>query len=240
MAVELDNPFTTSRPLDDSYATILDLEQGRAVRRGRERARAHGARVRQGRDQGQDGRDVDEVHRHRRGDRAGRRRAHASCCGVKSREAGGQGFANATVTFALSEGGGTIHTNAQITRQGGVDGRGRGDGRAGRADHRLQRQARRDLRRARGAPSRCARSARARCRATAARRCRTTRTGPCSTATGPTTTCACSAATCWRPSMDAAYMTKKRAREVRPVARRSTSRSPTSREPRRRRGSGHG
>ncbi len=34
---------------------------------------------------------------------------------VKSREAGGQGHANATVTFALADGGGTIHTNAQIT-----------------------------------------------------------------------------------------------------------------------------
>jgi carbon monoxide dehydrogenase subunit G len=34
---------------------------------------------------------------------------------VKSREAGGQGYANATVTFTLSDGGGAIHTNAQIT-----------------------------------------------------------------------------------------------------------------------------
>jgi carbon monoxide dehydrogenase subunit G len=34
---------------------------------------------------------------------------------VKSREAGGQGYANATVTFALREGGGDIHTDAQIT-----------------------------------------------------------------------------------------------------------------------------
>ena len=34
---------------------------------------------------------------------------------VKSKEAGGQGHANADVAFALSEGGGTIHTNAQIT-----------------------------------------------------------------------------------------------------------------------------
>jgi len=34
---------------------------------------------------------------------------------VKSREAGGQGYANATITFALTDGGGTIHTNAQIT-----------------------------------------------------------------------------------------------------------------------------
>ena len=34
---------------------------------------------------------------------------------VKSREAGGQGHANADVTFELADGGGTIHTNAQIT-----------------------------------------------------------------------------------------------------------------------------
>ena len=34
---------------------------------------------------------------------------------VKSREAGGQGYANAEVTFAVSDGGGTIHTAAQIS-----------------------------------------------------------------------------------------------------------------------------
>ena len=34
---------------------------------------------------------------------------------VKSREAGGQGYANANVAFALTDGGGTIHTSAQIT-----------------------------------------------------------------------------------------------------------------------------
>ena len=34
---------------------------------------------------------------------------------VKSKEAGGQGYANADVVFALIDGGGTIHTNAQIT-----------------------------------------------------------------------------------------------------------------------------
>ena len=34
---------------------------------------------------------------------------------VKAKEAGGQGHANATVTFALSDGGGTLHTHAQIT-----------------------------------------------------------------------------------------------------------------------------
>ena len=41
--------------------------------------------------------------------------AHRIVMSVKSREAGGQGHANATVVFALTDGGGTIHTNAQIT-----------------------------------------------------------------------------------------------------------------------------
>ena len=41
--------------------------------------------------------------------------AHRAVMSVKSKEAGGQGHANATVVFSLSDGGGTIHTNAQIT-----------------------------------------------------------------------------------------------------------------------------
>jgi carbon monoxide dehydrogenase subunit G len=41
--------------------------------------------------------------------------AHRAVLQVKSREASGQGHANAEVTFSLSDGGGTIHTAAQIT-----------------------------------------------------------------------------------------------------------------------------
>jgi carbon monoxide dehydrogenase subunit G len=41
--------------------------------------------------------------------------AHRAVMQVKSREAGGQGYANADVTFALADGGGKIHTAAQIT-----------------------------------------------------------------------------------------------------------------------------
>ena len=40
---------------------------------------------------------------------------HRALLTVKSREAGGQGHANATATFALNDGGGTLHTHAQIT-----------------------------------------------------------------------------------------------------------------------------
>ena len=41
--------------------------------------------------------------------------AHRALLRVKSREAGGQGHANADVVFQLDDGGGTIHTRAQIT-----------------------------------------------------------------------------------------------------------------------------
>ena len=40
---------------------------------------------------------------------------HRAVMQVKSSEAHGQGHANAEVTFALSDGGGTIHTAAQIS-----------------------------------------------------------------------------------------------------------------------------
>lgn len=50
--------------------------------------------------------------------------AHRIVLGVKSREKTGQGNANATVEFRLHDGGGTIHTNAQITGKAGSMGRG--------------------------------------------------------------------------------------------------------------------
>ena len=40
---------------------------------------------------------------------------HRAVMQVKSREAGGQGYANADVVFTLSDGGGTVHTAAQIS-----------------------------------------------------------------------------------------------------------------------------
>jgi carbon monoxide dehydrogenase subunit G len=41
--------------------------------------------------------------------------SHRAVMTVKSREAGGQGHANATAEFTIADGGGTLHTNAQIT-----------------------------------------------------------------------------------------------------------------------------
>jgi carbon monoxide dehydrogenase subunit G len=41
--------------------------------------------------------------------------AHTALLRVKSREVGGSGHANADVTFTLEDGGGNIHTAAQVT-----------------------------------------------------------------------------------------------------------------------------
>jgi carbon monoxide dehydrogenase subunit G len=114
MAVELDNPFTTARPLDDSFDTILDLErvvpcvEGATVleRTGPDSVKAE-IKVKMGAMSMKFTGTVEVVEQ----DAA----SHRIVLNVKSREAGGQGYANATVAFALTEGGGTIHTNAQIS-----------------------------------------------------------------------------------------------------------------------------
>ena len=114
MAVELDHSFTTERPIDESYATILDLErtvpcvEGGTVleRTGPDSVKAE-IKVKMGAMGLKFTGTVEVVEQ----DPA----AHRVVLAVKSREAGGQGHANATVTFQLRDGGGDIHTNAQIT-----------------------------------------------------------------------------------------------------------------------------
>jgi carbon monoxide dehydrogenase subunit G len=114
VAVELDHSFSTARPIDESYATILDLErvvpcvEGGSVLEttGPESARAQ-IKVKMGAMSMTFTGTVEIVEQ----DPA----AHRAVMSVKAKEAGGQGHANATVEFALTDGGGTIHTNAQIT-----------------------------------------------------------------------------------------------------------------------------
>jgi carbon monoxide dehydrogenase subunit G len=114
MAVVLDHPFSTARPIDDSFATILDLDrvipcvQGATVleRTGPESAKAE-IKVKMGAMSLTFTGTLEVAEQ----DAA----AHRVVLAVKSREAGGQGYANASITFALTDGGGTIHTNAQIT-----------------------------------------------------------------------------------------------------------------------------
>jgi carbon monoxide dehydrogenase subunit G len=114
MAVDLDHSFSTSKPIDESFAAITDLErvvpavQGGSVleRTSDDAARAEIV-VKMGAMSMKFTGTV-EVTEKDPG-------AHRAVLTVKSKEAGGQGHANATVTFALQDGGGTIHTNAQIT-----------------------------------------------------------------------------------------------------------------------------
>ena len=114
MAVELDHPFSTTRSIDDSFAAIADLErvipcvEGGSVLEltapGNARAEI---KVKMGAMSMTFTGTVEIVEENAA--------AHRIVMSVKSREAGGQGYANATVTFALADGGGTIHTSAQIT-----------------------------------------------------------------------------------------------------------------------------
>jgi carbon monoxide dehydrogenase subunit G len=114
MAVELDTPFTTSRSIDDSYAIVTDLQQVVPCVEGASVLEATGPdsvkaqiKVKMGAMSMTFTGTAEIVEQ----DAA----AHRAVMAVKSREAGGQGYANATVTFALEDGGGTIHTNAQIS-----------------------------------------------------------------------------------------------------------------------------
>ena len=112
--VALDHPFTTDKPIDDSFAAILDLERlvpcvqgGKVldtVDPSKVKAEIH---VRMGAMSMKFNGTVEVVER----DDA----AHRAVVQVKSREAGGSGHANANVTFTLNDGGGTVHTEAQIT-----------------------------------------------------------------------------------------------------------------------------
>ena len=112
--VELDHSFTTGRPIDEAWDAILDLDRlipcvegGRVIERtSPESARAE-IKVKMGAMSMTFTGTVEVVEQ----DPA----EHRAVMRVKSKEAGGQGHANADVTFALNDGGGTIHTAAQIT-----------------------------------------------------------------------------------------------------------------------------
>ena len=114
MAVELDHRFSTLKSIDDSFAAITDLERvvpcvegGRVLETtGPESVRAEIV-MRMGAMSLTFTGTVEVAEQD-----AG---AHRALLRVKSKEAGGQGHANADVAFQLEDGGGAIHTKAQIT-----------------------------------------------------------------------------------------------------------------------------
>ncbi len=112
--VELDHPFTSEKPTDETWQAILDLDRlvpcvqgGKVIERtGPESVKAE-IRIKMGAMSLTFKGTVEVVEQDSD--------AHRAVLKVKSREAGGQGHANADVTFSLENGGGTIHTAAQIT-----------------------------------------------------------------------------------------------------------------------------
>jgi carbon monoxide dehydrogenase subunit G len=112
--VELDHSFSTSKPIEESWQSIVDLErlipcvQGGSVieQTGPESVKAE-IKVKMGAMSMTFTGTVTVVEQ----DAAN----HRAVMQVKSREAGGQGYANADVVFSLSDGGGTVHTAAQIS-----------------------------------------------------------------------------------------------------------------------------
>ena len=114
MAVDLDHPFTTEKSLEDNFTAITDLErvvpavEGGSVLEttGPDSVKAQIV-LKMGAMSMKMAGTIEIVEK----DAA----AHRAVMRVKAREAGGQGHANADVTFELSDGGGTIHTHAQIT-----------------------------------------------------------------------------------------------------------------------------
>ena len=114
MAIELDHSFSTEKPIDDSFASITDLErvipavEGGSVLEttGPESVKAE-ILLKMGAMSMKMLGTVEVVEQDAN--------AHTAVLRVKAKEAGGTGHANADVTFQLRDGGGDIHTKAQIT-----------------------------------------------------------------------------------------------------------------------------
>ena len=114
MATELDHSFSTTKSIDDSFAAITDLERVVPAVEGGSVLETTGPAsvkaqivMKMGAMSMKMLGTVEVVEQ----DPA----AHRVVLRVKSKEAGGQGHANADVTFQLEDGGGTIHTKARVT-----------------------------------------------------------------------------------------------------------------------------
>ena len=115
MAVELDHELTTAKSIDESFTAITDLErvvpavEGGSVTEVLEPRSKVKAEIvmRMGAMSMKLLGTVEVVEQ----DEA----AHTALVRVRAKESGGTGHANADVSFQLNDGGGTIHTHAQIT-----------------------------------------------------------------------------------------------------------------------------
>lgn len=112
--VALDHTFSTGKPVDYNWDAVLDLERvipcvegGKVLSRESPDLAKAEIKVKMGAMSMTFRGTVEVVER----DEA----EHTALLRVKSRDTGGSGYANADVTFALNDGGGSIHTEARIT-----------------------------------------------------------------------------------------------------------------------------
>jgi carbon monoxide dehydrogenase subunit G len=111
--VELDHSFSTGKPADYNWDAVLDLERiipcvegGTVIERESPDLAKAEIKVKMGAMSMTFRGTVEVAERDEDARRAVLR--------IKSKDVGGQGYANADVAFTLSDGGGTIHTAAQI------------------------------------------------------------------------------------------------------------------------------
>ena len=114
MAIALDHSFSTAKSVEDSFVAVTDLERvvpavegGRVLETTRPDSVKAEILLKMGAMSMKMVGTVEVVEQDAE--------AHRAVLRVKAREAGGQGHANADVTFQLEDGGGKIHTHAQIT-----------------------------------------------------------------------------------------------------------------------------
>ena len=112
--VELDHPFQTGKPIEENWKAILDLERlvpcvegGSVIEKTDPESVKAEIKIKMGAMSMKFTGTVAVVEQDPE--------AHRAVLRIKSKEAGGQGHANADVIFSLSDDGGTIHTAAQIT-----------------------------------------------------------------------------------------------------------------------------
>ena len=111
--VELDHSFSTGKPTDYNLAAVLDLDRvipcvegGKVLERESDALAKAEIKVKMG-----------AMSMTFRGTVTVAERdddAHRAVLRIKSKDVGGSGYANADVTFSLADGGGRIHTAAQI------------------------------------------------------------------------------------------------------------------------------
>jgi uncharacterized protein len=112
--VELDHSFSTGKPADYNWEAILDLDRvipcvegGSVVERTSPESAKAEILVKMGAMSMKFRGTVEVAERDDD--------AHRAVLRVKSKDLGGQGYANADVVFSVADGGGTIHTAARIS-----------------------------------------------------------------------------------------------------------------------------